>query len=304
VFVLDGWRTVAELDQTGAVKAKHELDLPSEALVSFLRIGFDDSGENLFAASASGQRQVHLFDGQWKKLWSYPTEATESTVSDADLADLDGDGNLDLNVGFWGSEGVQSLAIDGKPRWKDDHLENVFSLTATAADSANKRGLLVVDGFGTIVPIDSQGTEGSIIRINGQFARLVRAATAPGNPQVCAIAKAQDGPESVVAFDAAGKQLWKYDLPEGVQHHAALEMLVWGQLLPGTGETPVAPSGGQWVVAAPDGSIHILDENGSLVDQFNHGAAISGLAVARYDEGPALIVASNNVVEAWRVVVE
>ncbi|OYV86292.1 MAG: hypothetical protein B7Z73_11995, partial [Planctomycetia bacterium 21-64-5] len=57
---------------------------------------------------------------------------------------------------------------------------------------------------------------------------------------------------------------------------------------------------GQWVIAAVDGSIHIVGIDGTLIDHFNSGAAASGLAVAQLDGRPALIVATDKAVEAWQ----
>jgi hypothetical protein len=67
-------------------------------------------------------------------------------------------------------------------------------------------------------------------------------------------------------------------------------MVASGKLL--DGET------GQWVIAAPDGSIHIVGIEGALIDQFNSGAAPSGMAVANLDGSPALLLANGKTVEA------
>ena len=80
-----------------------------------------------------------------------------------------------------------------------------------------------------------------------------------------------------------------------MQHHVALEMVTWGHL--------VGAKTGQWVVAAADGSLHILAADGTPIDHFNYGNAISGLAVIRGD-GPVLLVATAKNVEAWKVETE
>jgi hypothetical protein len=61
---------------------------------------------------------------------------------------------------------------------------------------------------------------------------------------------------------------------------------------------------GQWVIGAADGSIHILDIDGALVDCFHYGASPSGLAIARINGRPALIISSDEGVEAWQVETE
>ena len=74
------------------------------------------------------------------------------------------------------------------------------------------------------------------------------------------------------------------------QTNAALEMVAAGRVLGGTGN---------WVLAGADGSIHILSADGKPLDQFNTGAAISGLTVAPIDGG-ALIVATDKGIDASR----
>ena len=58
---------------------------------------------------------------------------------------------------------------------------------------------------------------------------------------------------------------------------------------------------GQWLLAGCDGSIHVLGADGKLIDKFNYGAEICGLAAVEIDGKPALVVATPGGVEAWRV---
>jgi hypothetical protein len=55
------------------------------------------------------------------------------------------------------------------------------------------------------------------------------------------------------------------------------------------------------VLAAPDGSLHILSAAGEVLEQFNYGSAISGLAVTRLDGKPALVIATAAGIDAWSV---
>jgi thiol-disulfide isomerase/thioredoxin len=292
-LVADGWRTVVALDGQGNLASRYELEIPDEAAISYLRTATDAQGNRYYAGTASAQQQVFVFDGQFKKLLSYP-EGEHAGISDVRLADMDGDGQPDLNVGYWGVVGVQSTTIDGRPRWSDRTLENVFCLTVTPPAADGHRGLLAADGRGVLVPIDDEGKDGTPISLPGRFLRWVVAADLNHDGQIecCAIASTKVGVESAVGLSAAGDVLWNYDLPVGAQANAALEMVAAGQL---TGDT------GQWILAGADGSIHILSADGKPLEQFHMGNAVSGLAVATVDGRGTLVVGTDKGVDAWQV---
>ena len=72
LLVLDGPRTVVELSRDGKILARHELAIPQQAVVTFLRTAVDGAGHRYFAGSASGQQQLFLFDADWKLLLDFP----------------------------------------------------------------------------------------------------------------------------------------------------------------------------------------------------------------------------------------
>jgi hypothetical protein len=86
--------------------------------------------------------------------------------------------------------------------------------------------------------------------------------------------------------------LWSYDLPAG---HPTLPI---EQIIPG--QITSAPPG-QWLLPAADGSIHILSADGRLLDRFNYGAALCGLATAQIHGRPVLLVATAQGLEALEV---
>ena len=57
----------------------------------------------------------------------------------------------------------------------------------------------------------------------------------------------------------------------------------------------------QWLLPGTDGSIHILGADGKLLDSFNYGAELAGLATAELDGNPLLIVSTQDGLEAWKV---
>src|SRR5690606_12394787 len=102
VLVLDGWRTVVELNAQGQAAAKHTLDLPEVGGVSFLRTAVDKSGQRLFVGSALLGKQLYLFNDAWQTQMRYPPDDQEHEgIHAVEIADLEDDGKLELYVGYW-----------------------------------------------------------------------------------------------------------------------------------------------------------------------------------------------------------
>ena len=87
----------------------------------------------------------------------------------------------------------------------------------------------------------------------------------------------------VLGLTDQGEVLWTYPVAFGMQEYP-IEPVSAGQVLP---EGPK-----QWLVAACDGSIHFLSADGKPLDHFNYGTALTGLAAARIDGKPTLLVAT------------
>ncbi|HEV3003507.1 MAG TPA: thioredoxin-like domain-containing protein, partial [Pirellulales bacterium] len=300
LLVLDNWQTVVEIDGEGQPLAQHRLDLPAqaeEAVVSFLRTVVDRRGRRWFAGSANGVQQLFVFDANWKRRLTIPTKAAHPGITDAQFGDLDGDGEPEIHVGFWGQAGVQSVSLDGTQRWTNKSCENVLKLALLTPGSGGQAELLATTAQGNIVPIDTQGREHKPLGAGKRFIQLVYAADLDGDgaSEICAIGPSQKGggmrPGDNAAFglSASGDVLWQYDLPPGVPNNGALEYVASGNLI---------GDAGQWVIAGPDGSIHILSADGRVVDRFNSGLALAGLAVAQLKGQSALILTSSEGVEA------
>lgn len=323
LFVIEGSRKVAEIAADGKVAAWYELELPNkDEAVTFLRTAVDGAGRRFFLASRAGvqQQQVHLFDDDWNLKLSFPLptmvlvslpmpvvfpptlpvsvsvpleRGTHPGIADALVTDLNGDGELEMLVGYLNAVGVHCVNLQGERLWRNPATDIVQRLAVTAPNERGERRLLVAGGL--LMPIDADGQERQPIGVRDAFVRLVYTADLDrdDNSEWCVIAtKPSDRPphESVVGLSPRGDELWTYDLPAGIPQNIALDMVATGSLL---------GDAGQWTIAAADGSIHILDIDGGLVDHFNYGAAARGMAIANIDGKPALIVATNSGVEAW-----
>lgn len=295
-LVLEGFHQVVELDAKGGVADRHVLDIPEGAVIRYIRTATDKDGHRSFAGSASAQQQVHVFDGDWKLKQSYPSlEGGKSEgITDVQLADLNGDGQPELNVAFWGAGGIHNVALDGARNWHNQALELVYRLAVTGADADGKRSMLATNRQGTLVSLAPDGVESEHHSVGTRYLHSVFAADLNGDGQteICAIARDQANRESIVGVGPEFTFLWEHPLPFGWHRHA-IEPVVTGKITT-DGEA-------LWIVPGADGSIQFIDREGKLIDRFQHGAALSGLAATEIDGKPALVIATATGVEAWAV---
>ncbi len=287
IYVFDGWRSVAELDGNGQVLAKHELDIPNDAVACFLRTTTDAQGRRYFVVSANGQPQCHVFDQNWKKLLSFPKPEDGATegIGDVQIADLNGSGKPQLCVSYWGDVGVQGVALDGNRLWRDRSLQFVLRTALTDRDAAGHRQLLCTHSKGTIVPLSFEGKPEKEIIIPDRRVYYITAADLAGKGQsdYCALAGSVVTDNAAVGVSLDGKELWNYTLPPGV-HGRPIEVISTGDL---TGDAAK-----QWVIAGADGSIHILAADGKPIDKFNTGTMLTGLGATKVGDKHVLLVAS------------
>jgi cytochrome c biogenesis protein CcmG/thiol:disulfide interchange protein DsbE len=296
IFVISDWRSVVEIGSDGRLVASRALDLPPTEVVSFLRT-VEINGRRWYAASTGGMQQVHVYDENWKPLCHFPTDAAENKhagISDTLLADLNGDGTPLLLVGYWGPAGVQGVSLEGKRLWANRSIENVFRLAVSDKDAAGKRTVLCLNSRGTIVALDGEGTRKEEIAVGARLVQSLVGADLAGNGKLfyCGLTAKQLGVYVALGIDLRGKELWSYDLPPG-QPGVPIEQIIPGQV------TTAPP--GQWLLPAADGSIHILTAEGRLLDQFNYGAVLCGLATTQIAGKPVLLVATAQGLEALEV---
>ncbi len=299
LLAIDNFHTVLEINPAdGKVVAKHDLKLPQETAVAFLRTAVDGQGQRFFAAAAIGQPQVFVLDEQWQPVAHYPPKGTQAAVGDAQLADLDGDGKLELCVGFLQQTGVHAATLQGQKLWAAEKIANVVSLAVGPPDGDKHRKLLCVHEPGKVTPIDHQGNAGTETTIGQRAVRWLLAARLDGDTDALAgfAYVSRDGnnaqvTDAVIGVDlATSKDVWTYPLPTGQQPW--LEQLATGRVV-----------GGQrhWIAAAADGSLHFVAADGKPLDQFNIGAAVTGFAALELDGKPLLVVAAGERLRAWVV---
>ncbi len=296
IYLLSESKKIARLNSSGKVVDKIDLKLPEEVGVSSLRTATNASGERFFVAFASTQQQLFLFDKSWKPLLAYP-ESRHSGLSDVQLADLDGDGQPEILVGYWGVVGVQSVSLSGERKWSNRQLENVTRLAISDPADDGTRFALCANNRDFITPLDHAGKAQKEIAVAGQTLFALYAADLDGAPPVelCALSSSEVGVVTAIGLNAMGDSLWNNPLPHGL-HNQPVELVTPGRL-PTTDDS----TQGVWLLAGPDSSIQVLAADGSLIDRFNYGEELTGIATATLDGAPALIVSSKNRIQAWKV---
>ena len=294
ILVNDGWRSVAEVDAQGAVRAKHELAVTDDQIVAFLRTAVDAEDRRHYIGAAGACQKLHVFDDAWQLEFSYPDEAS-SDVADVLFADLEADGQPELYVSFWGIVGVHRVGLDGQRAWGNREVENALRMTPTAIDGQVGIACVNIASTGSsLAVISPAGKKLRDVRIEGR--NLVRIESADldgdGRLEYCGVDAPRPGAQALVGLDIDGSELWEHPLATGI-HEAPIEFVAAARLLPG--------GQGHWLAAGPDGALLFIAANGELLDSFHYGAALTGLATTEIDGRPVLLVATRQGVDAWQV---
>jgi outer membrane lipoprotein-sorting protein/outer membrane protein assembly factor BamB len=305
ILAFDGWRTIVELDKEGKTVARHELDMPQDAVVNYLRTATDKDGHRYFMAAANAQPQLFVFDENWKRILAFPKPEDSATqgVWDAQIVDLKGEGKPQLYVGYWGDLGVQGVSLDGERLWRDRSVQFVFRLAATEPDEQGHRSLLCTHNRGNIAKFSADGKPQPEINFpNRNIYYLVGDdVQGHGKNDYCALVGTTTGENIALGVSLDGKEKWDYTLPAGV-HARPIEVISTGEL---NGE-----GGKEWIIAGPDGSIHILTADGKQLDKFNTGSTLAGVAADKFGDQRVLLISKvfdkpqgdvKGTLEAWQV---
>ena len=297
VFVVHGGKSVVEIDSKGKIVANHVLKIPDREAVNFLRSDVGADGRRYFVGSASGMQQFHLFDDKWNTVLSFPPDAHENPhagIGDVQIADLDGNGMLDLAVGYRGVVGVKGVSLDGKVIWSERSLSNVLRLAVGGPDANKQRTLFCTNDQTSLAMINAQGRGVGKLSLDGRLLYWIAAADLDGDGQMemCGLSAPKIGDNLALGLNAKGDLLWSYELPPGTP----------GQLLELVSAAKLSPSGpAQWLLAGVDGSIHIVGTDGKPIDHFNYGMLVGGLAATQIDGKPVLLVSTRRSLVAWSV---
>jgi hypothetical protein len=294
IYVMDGWRHVVQLGADGTIQRRYPLPIPDDGAISFLRTNVDRQGRRYHVGTARLARQVHVLDQTWQLVKTYPdAEQKHDGIQDVQLVDLDADGQLELYVAFAGVVGLHRVDLTGTRQWSNRSLHSILSLAAPRFCFQPPR-LLATSYLGQIVPVTAAGQDIRPVSVGSRAVhQLVASNCREDRPTMfCGISYAPDGRRVAIGMDASLREAWSYDLPVGV-FRSQVQYVTVGRLLDGPGY--------QWVMAGPDGSIHIVADDGQFHDWFCRGEDVTGLAATELQEGKVLVIATRQAVSAWRI---
>lgn len=291
LLVVDGGKRIVEVEpMTGDVIMRHELSLPKEVTISYLREGKMKGGRSFFLAGAPGGGQLFWFDDQWKLLGSYPPNGTLSArIFDVCVIPQEGEDDQ-VAIGFGDLLGIHVLSTQREVLWKSRACPTVTSL-ARGVSSEEGEWLLAIGEEGEVTPFSAKGEVGKRQRHETlALGRLVNASFGPAKiAPMLGIGVNDKGAVFAVGLDAKMKDHWKLELPPG-GHQVPIEPIVSGSLR--------NKESGDWLIASPDSCIHILGEDGNFQDKFAVGQALRGIAVG---DGGVVVYSSEGRIDAVQV---
>ena len=310
IVTLDGQRTVVVLGPSGRELARHQLDLPADAAVGFLRTAVDAVGTRWWLGGSRGGRQVFVFDAAWKLHTAYPAgdSPPHAGVRMAQLVDLTSDGMPEIVIGYHGTMGMEASRLDGHRLWRDPSLGVVLDVVPDAPRPDGQRGLVAVNGQGRLLPLSMKGRGADALPVEGSadgrsppeweasrtVDSLFAGPVAPdGDWAFIGLGHLEVGQNIAVGLGPKAEHFWELALPDGVHRDGPIEPVAWADLL----GTPRR----QWLIAAPDGSVTVAWADGRIVDRYRHGEPLVGIGGYRDGNEGFIVIATRDSLEGYRV---
>lgn len=295
ILCVEEGNTATEIGWDGVVKSRWPLKPQPPDKIDFLRTALRKNGQRLFVGWSFGAQQLSVYDENFELLLRYPPDGSlpHEGMADVHFADLNGDGEQEAVIGFLGVVGVQAISLEGKRLWSNRTAAVAFRIGVLP--SKDHPSFVVTNtARGSAVHVAHDGQRLGEIIVPGRTIAWLAAADLDGDgtAELCGLDPRDFAQTEAFGFNLAGEELWSYALPKGMAQYP-VEQITVGAILPGQAR--------QWILVGADGSLHILDKAGQLVDRFNVGELVTGVAVARQNNTPVLLVATPKQVIAWKV---
>jgi Predicted periplasmic protein (DUF2092)/AhpC/TSA family len=275
LLVFDGWRTMCELDETGKLFQRKELELPAGDGVSCLRI-FPNESEPTFAAFSVLGQNVSIFDKDWKLVKRIEADRSDRVL---DCQFTTGQGGR-LLIAFQ-KRGLNSYNLEGE----DPQLIASESLDSLAS-IGNK---IFAISTGTLIELEN--TPGSVskpktVPVDLKFVRL--SANDTGN--LHGIAVDSNSNWQLATYDATA-QTWNKTPISSQVFENEIEPL------------SLATSGqSRLVLADTSGGVFVFDAGGNVIGRADVKDALHGVAIIGPPEQPSIVVSSSKGVTVLRIV--
>lgn len=306
LLVLDGVSKAVVCDLDGTVLSQQPLTTASdkESVISRLQ-QFRSADGRWFLGTTNLGRQVHVYDARLQTVLRYPAASRDHAgIQAALLTDLNADKQPELYVAFAGEAGCESVALDGRTRWSNIDLRGVSSIAAvgigrsedgvppTLANASRSAHLVVTTAHGAVMRVDAGGRAQREIGVGSRSLHHLssRASNSSRQTSFCGLAHSPLGGLVGVGVDHRLGERWQYPLPPGA-FRSQLRVVTSAQLFD--------EEGWHWILAGPDGSVHIVSDDGRFHDNFQVGAELRGLTAGRIEGEDWLFVATDALVTGY-----
>ena len=290
ILANDGYRTIVELDSNGNVLARHALELPEGIAISWIRVATAIEGKKVFAAGSMMQPQFFVFDENWRNLFAYPEVAKKgSEIADVQFIKSNSNRPANLLVGFAKKNEIHRVSLTGKLIQTIDTHGNPVSMAAT--DSNNETILRATNKLAQIVEFDPT-FQSNETELTASHLFSSQTLSIGNRPSILAVGNHDDSAMEVEIRDGEFQIVGSMELNPG----SFREQVQFATYC----ETQGARQNGIWAVARPDSTIYLISAGGKLLDRFQYGKAIRGIALAEFEgqTSPQLIISTADGIAA------
>ena len=283
ITVLDGLRTITELDANGKTVSSTELELPEGIGVSRIRSTLDGRRHVLFSPL---DRQVFVFDAAWRPDPAYTrmTNQVNAAITDVCLLEDDPD-NAYLIVATKGS-GALSVSLDGTFQ----SVGRVDDLDAESIVLSGRMATFVQNGQLLSRPFEA-GAKAVAVAPSQRFNRVSGLSR---TSEDAVFGTAFDGDQwQTVCFDSNMKPRW--ESPIGSQLFESLIDPI--ALLQSVAETGSQQA--DLAVATTQDAVHLFSSTGGWLADVKVSETPAGVALTKLDGKTCLLVSVGSVVECW-----
>ncbi|MEM7456076.1 MAG: hypothetical protein AAF456_17135 [Planctomycetota bacterium] len=271
IFVLDGWRTIVEMDVSGKVIDRHELALPDNKGVSRIRSIEDADGATWLAAFMPSDDSIYLFDSRLEVVGTLPGSGS-SSVLDCNLYQAPNAGEIKLSV---------ALSDGGK----------IYSFPDLSLVGSFDRPLEAISGDGKFGVSESSLVELESGRTISSENLAYSTVSGLGDKYV-AMGTDQNGASQIVLLDRSGRIEW-------VRSVGIVAETGFGVVASQRGDNP-----GSLAVAVGSNLISVILQDGRLAGSLDAGGEANGCSLLKNGRNSLLVTSSSTDVKLWEIEVE
>lgn len=298
ILVLDSAQNLVKLDDQGQVTSRHPLVPDEPQPITQWESARDTSGQTFYLGYTRLAPFVELFDGSFQRVARYPEKESnrDELVQDAELADLDRDGTLELYVAFDKNGGLHRADLAGRSVWQQHGMSSVYSVARFLENESGETAprLLALGEQGLLVPLGVDGQMSKPLEVGARTFYSISTATSaqPHRARYLGLSYTLEGRPIAIGLNSVMNEIWSYGLPAGV-HRSQVRPPAW---TPG-----LKADVGIWWLAGADGSLHAIFDDGSEYDAALMGEPIHGFGADVADGALRVFVAMPSGVQAFRV---